>query len=453
METERSLNLVKETLIIAWPAVAESFFLTLAGMIDTMMVSQLGPFAISAIGLTNQPKFLGLTLFFTLNTALAAFSARRKGEENRRGANEIFMTSVLYALLLTTIISILFVAFAGDLMRIVGSNTDTHAAATAYFRIIMGGMVFNVLTMLINAALRGTGNTRVAMTSNLIATVVNIFCNFLLIKGNWGFPAMGVRGAAIATVISTVVSLLICIYYILHEDSFISIPYIIKEKLRISWEQAKAIIKFQSTMLIEFIGFRVGFLVTAILAAQLGTDEFAIHQVGMNLLSLGFACGDGMRVAAVTLTGQSLGARKPDLARRYAQTCQNIGFAMAGIIATIMFFFGDHLFSLFFLGKKPAILPETGRMITYFIIGVVLFQISQIIISGALQAAGDLKYTNLVSIIGVGVIRSIVTFVSVVLLSLGLIGIWIGVLADHLSRFTALSWRFKRYDFHNAKKL
>lgn len=450
---DQTLNLVKKTLKIAWPAVTESFFITLAGMIDTIMVSQLGPFAISAIGLTNQPKFLGLTLFFCLNTAVAAFSARRKGEENRHGANEIFLTSCLYALILITIISSLSVLFAGDMMRLVGSNLDTHEAACSYFKIIMGGMIFNVMTMLINAALRGTGNTRVAMISNIAATIVNIICNYLLIEGNLGFPALGVKGAAIATVVSTVVSLFLCIAYILNLDSFISIPYIIQEKLIPSWKQAKAIIKFQSTMLIEFIGFRVGFMVTAILAARLGTDEFAIHQVGLNLLSLAFSCADGMRVAAVALTGQSLGARKPDLARRYAQICQRIGLVLAGIIALIMFLFGNFLFNLFFLGQKPPILPETGRIISYFIMGTSVFQISQIITSGALQVAGDLKYTNFVSLIGVGIIRSAVTYLFVVVLRMGIKGIWLGVLVDHCSRFLALSYRFKRFNFHKAKKL
>lgn len=453
MSEDFNPNLIKKTLQVAWPAVAESFFLVLAGMIDTIMISRLGPFAISAIGLTTQPKFLGITLFFALNIAVSAFVARRKGEQNRRGANEVLLTSTIYALLLTVIITFVFVFYADDLMRLVGSNSDTHDAAVAYFKIIMGGTVFNSISMLLNAAFRGAGNTRIAMTSNIAATIVNICFNYLLIEGNFGFPALGVAGAAIATVAGTAVTLIVCIAYLLKEDEFISIPFIIREKVQASWETAKAVIQFQGTMLIEFIGFRVGFMVTAVMAARLGTDEFAIHQVGMNLLSLGFACADGMRVAAVSLTGQSLGAKDPDEARRYGHISQRIGLVMAGIIAFIMFFFGDYLFAIFFRGAKPAILPEMGRMITYFIMCIVVFQISQIIYSGALQAAGDLRYTNLVSLISVGVIRSLVTYFTVSVLNLGIKGIWIGVLSDQASRFFALHHRFKVFDFHQAKRL
>ena len=73
-------GMTRRALSTAWPAMAESFFVTVAGMIDTMMVSTLGPAAVSAVGLTQQPKFIGLTLFFGLNVAVSALVARRKGE-------------------------------------------------------------------------------------------------------------------------------------------------------------------------------------------------------------------------------------------------------------------------------------------------------------------------------------------------------------------------------------
>jgi putative MATE family efflux protein len=453
MYTELTQNPVKNTLKVAWPAMVESFFVTMAGIIDTIMVSELGPYAISSIGLTNQPKFLGLTLFFCLNTAVAAFSARRKGQEDKDGANDVFITSILYALFLTLILSIVFVYFADDLMRLVGSNADTHEAATSYFKIVMGGMFFNVMTMLINSALRGIGNTRVAMTSNVIGTIVNIAFNFVFITGRWGFPALGVTGAAIATVLSTVVSLIVCIVAVMNPDAFISVPYIRLEKLRPTWKTAKALIKFQNTTLIQFIGFRIGFMVTAVMAARLGTDEFAIHMVGMNLLNLGFAFGDGLRIATVSLTGQSLGAGLPDLAKRYGKIAQAIGFVLSLVLAIIMLLFGDDIFMLFFRSDRPDNLQAIGRMITYFIMVVVVFQVSQVINSGALQAAGDLRYNNIVSLVSVGVIRTIVTYVLVSVLDWGLRGIWFGVVADQFSRCVALGWRFWKYDFHKAKKL
>ena len=82
-------QMIRKALKVAWPAMAESFFVTLAGMIDTMMVSALGSYAVAAVGLTGQPKFIGLTLFFGINVAVSALVARRKGEGRQENANEM----------------------------------------------------------------------------------------------------------------------------------------------------------------------------------------------------------------------------------------------------------------------------------------------------------------------------------------------------------------------------
>ena len=99
---------------------------------------------------------------------------------------------------------------------------------------------------------------------------------------------------------------------------------------------------------------RIGFLTTALIAARIGTDPFAVHQVGMNFLSLGFAFGDGMQVAAVALIGRSLGEKDPEKAKQYGNICQSIGLMISIVLATILFFEGRFLVSLFF--KEPSVL-------------------------------------------------------------------------------------------------
>ena len=184
--------MTRKALSVAWPAMTESFFVALAGMIDTMMVSALGSYAVAAVGLTNQPKFIGLTLFFGINVAVSALVARRKGEQRQDTANEILLTAIVLASIACVAVSVLFVVFAPWMMELAGSNADTHEAAVTYFQIIMGGTFFNVITMVINSAQRGSGNTKLSMTTNLTSSVVNILFNYLLIEGHFGFPAWGI---------------------------------------------------------------------------------------------------------------------------------------------------------------------------------------------------------------------------------------------------------------------
>lgn len=430
----------KQALKMAWPSVLESFFLSLAGMIDTLMVSALGPAAIAAVGLTNQPKFIGMAVFFSISIAVSALVARRKGQENKKGANQILVTAFAVVLILTVIITTVMCVWADPILRVAGSNADTHQIAHEYFLIIMGFCIFNTISITINSAQRGSGNTKIAFTTNFVSTIVNITFNFLLIKGRLGFPALGIKGAAIATVIGAFVAALMSIRSLFKKNSYVSIPFIINNKIKPSKDALKSISLLGSNLLIENFAMRVGFLTTAMLAASLGTEQFAAHNVGMQFLSLGFAFADGMQVAAVSLSGQALGAKKPDDAIMYGHACQKIGLGISILLSILLFVFGDKLYGLFF--DEPHII-EYGLLIIKFIIVIVLLQISQIIYGGVLRAAGDVKYTLLSSIISVTIIRTAVTYVLVQVFNLGLMGIWIGVFSDQFSRFVFNSLRFK----------
>ena len=434
-------GMTRKALSVAWPAMAESFFVVLAGMIDTMMVSAMGSYAVAAVGLTAQPKFIGLTLFFGINIAVSALVARRKGEQRRENANEIFFTALVLTLALCAVITVLFVAFAPQIMQLAGSNEDTHEASVEYFRIIMGGTLFSVLTMVINAAQRGSGNTKLSMTTNLTSSVVNVVFNYLLIEGHLGFPAWGIRGAAIATVLGTVVSAGMALFSLFRASSYVRIPDIIREKTRATRESARSIWRIAYNSSLENIAMRIGFLATALLAARLGTDEFAAHNIGMNLLGLGFSFADGMQVAAVALTGEALGAGLKEDARRYGSICQRIGFLISVGLSLFLLLGGRWFFGLYF--RDPRVV-DMGMVINRYIMFIVLLQISQIIYTGCLRAAGDVRYTLAAALVSVTLIRTVVTAVLVLVFHLGLHGIWLGVLSDQLSRFCLMRHRFRQ---------
>lgn len=307
---------VRKVIQIAWPAVLESFFVAFVGLVDSLMVSELGKEAVASVGLTTQPKFVGLAMFFAVNVSISALVARRKGENNREGANRIFITALSFILVAAVILSILLVAFASPIIELCGSEPDTHDGAVAYFRIIMGGMIFNCIQMGINSAQRGCGNTKITMRTNLVSNTINVIFNFLLIGGRFGFPALGIKGAALATVLGTVVACIMSILSVCGKDTFVSFVYIVKEKIKPTISAFKNIVKVGYSVFAEQILLRVGFMATALMAAKQGTDAMAAHQVGMNIMGLSFSFGDGLQATAVALIGYSLGAKDPELAKK-----------------------------------------------------------------------------------------------------------------------------------------
>ena len=432
---------IRTAMNMAVPAMIESFFVAFAGLIDSLMVSALGSNAVAAVGLTAQPKFMGLSVFLAINVAISALVARRFGENKRREANALLSTALVLICGLSVLLGIVFVVLAPQIMNLCGSTPETHDSAVLYYRIIMGGMIFNCIQMGINSAQRGAGNTKITMRTNITSNTLNIIFNYLLINGHCGFPALGIMGAALATVLGTVVSCIMSVISIMKSDFFVSIPYIIKEKIMPSMCALKNLVKVGYSVFFEQILMRIGFMMTAIMAAHQGNAAMAAHQVGMNIMALSFSFGDGLQAAAVALIGRSLGEKKPEKAKEFGRTCQMIGGIISVALAVIYFFGARLLMGLFF---EEAEIVGIGVGIMRLIIIIVLFQIRQVIYMGCLRGAGDTLYTAIASTISVTLIRTGVSYLCGYALGWGIAGIWMGVLGDQISRYVFAAIRFKK---------
>ena len=432
-------QIVKNALNVAWPSVLESFFVNLAGVVDTIMVGTLGSSAIAAVGLTIQPKFIGLAIFLSLNVAVSAIVARRRGEEDRESANRVVRMLLIFTVLTTLLISAVFLIFADPIIHIMGSQPDTHADAVAYLRIIMGGLIFSTISLVLNAAQRGAGNTRIAMTTNLISNTVNVIFNYLLIGGNFGFPKLGIRGAALATVLGTVCACALSIRSVLHKDGFVYLGAAkgwIADRANI-----RSLLSVGSSAFVEQICLRIGFLLFSMVVTYLGTTQFAAHQIGANMMSMSFSFADGFSVASVTLIGQSLGRKRPDMAKVYGNVCQKCGLICAFAVSMVFFFFGRNIYELY---TDDPVIIEYGVTIMRILSITLFFQIEQVVQFGCLRGAGDTRYTAMVSLISVAIIRPGASWLLCYPLGLGLIGAWIGTFCDQLVRFILSFIRFRQ---------
>lgn len=431
---------IQTVLKIAWPSVLESFFVALIGMVDSLMVSRVGAHAVAAVGLTTQPKFIGLAVFIALNVSVSALVARRKGENRKKEANQVLCAAILFAVCMTFVVSLVCVAWADPIIRLCGSEAESHREAVQYFRIIMGYIGFTVISLTINAAQRGAGNTKIAMKTNVTANVVNVIFNYLLIEGHFGFPALGVQGAAIATVIGSMVGCVMSVLAACRKDGFVNLLYVWRERLRPTLEVAGGMVKLGSSVLAEQLLLRIGFLSVAVMAAKMGTAAFAAHQVGMNIMSLSFSFGDGMQVAAVALIGQSLGRKDVDMAKTYGKICQMMGMCISLVLAGIYLTCGHFIYYLFF--TEPDIIAIGVRIVRVIVL-IVILQVSQVIYMGCLRGAGDVLFTTIASTVSVTIIRTLSSYLFCYTLGFGIIGIWFGVLTDQLARFLLTSIRFR----------
>lgn len=432
-----SRDVYKRTFKVAWPSAVETVLICLIGAVDSMMVGGIGPEAIAAVGLTNQPKFVFLALIMSLNVGVTAIIARRTGERDYQGANRCLRQSILLSVIISLTMTFLAMYFAVPIMEFAGAQADTIQDATDYFRIIMMSLFFQSVGLTINAAQRGAGNTKISMTTNLAANGVNIVFNYLLINGIAFFPRLEVRGAAVATSLGNCVAFLIAVRTLLRKDGFLHIN--LKQDWRFDRKTVGGLFKFSSSAFVEQMCMRVGFFAYAKIVAGLGTMAFATHQICMNIINLSFSFGDGFSIAATSLVGQNLGAKRPDMAEIYAKASQRFAFGVSTVLF-FLFIFGRRFFVGLF--TTDAAIIELGASILIIIACTTHAQTTGVIMAGCLRGAGDTRFVALTSLISILFVRTAVSWILCYPLHLGLIGAWLGLLLDQFTRMIINSIRF-----------
>ncbi|MDR1000235.1 MAG: MATE family efflux transporter [Clostridiales bacterium] len=421
---------------IALPAVAEMVSISVIGMADTVMVGKLGTYAIAAVGLTAQARMIFLCVFFALNVGVTAVVSRRKGSGDQAAANLCLRQSLLIAICMAALMSVASVISARGLMILSGAQNDTIEPATQYFQILGMGMVFQVLSMVICAAQRGVGLTKITMYVGIVANVVNVIFNYLLIGGNFGFPRLEVRGAAIATVMGNAVGMALAIASVLRGNGYLRIRR--SDSWKPDWDMLKILGKIGGGSMVEQLALRVGFFLYALVVANLGTDAFAAHQITMQLLGLSFTFADGIGIAATSLVGQSLGAKRPDLSIMYGQIGQRIAFIIALGLAGLSIA-GMNFFPALFTNERHLIELSSSLIILLAIIQP--FQMSQVVMSGALRGAGDTKYVALSMLLAVGIVRPAAAYLLTYAAGLGVVGAWWAILVDQIARLLFMQLR------------
>ncbi len=400
--TQQLKDIYKKTLSIAWPSTVEGALTAIIGSVDTMMVGTLGAAAIAAVGLTNQPRMIMYVFVQAMCVGTTALCARRKGALDQRGANSCLNQSLAIVSVLGVLMTLIGYFGAEWLMKLGGANEETLALSVSYFRILSFSFLPNCWNMCICAAMRAIGKTRITMITNLSANLINVMLNYVLINGKLGFPALGVEGAAIATVIGIFVASCISISVIVRKHGYyhLMLP-------RFDRVTADGLIRVGGSSITEAVCLRLGFLLLARLIAGTGTNAFAAYQIVGQVTSLSFTLGDGVATGGTSLVGQSLGAKRKDLAMAHAKVAYRIGvFVSIGLMLVIGLL--HRQIALLFTTDEVIIRGVTASL--YIVILAMIPQNGRVIYSGALRGAGDVKYVAVCALLSVTILRPVLTW-------------------------------------------
>ena len=443
----------KLILSLTWPALAENILATLVSMADTIMVGALGAKAISAVGLVTQPRFIMLSAFMALGIGTTALVARAKGKGDQIEANHALKQSLVLSVgILIIVCTAMFIWMRPLIGFIAGKNIDQDSIRMAcdYFQIQIYGFPFLGLTFMMNAALRGAGNTRAAFYSNTAANIVNVILNFLLIYSPrdltlfgftfrmWG-AGMGVAGASLATIIGQFVAFLFCLYLLLSGNQYVSLRG--GGSFKPDFPMIRRIAKVGMPAMIEQLIMRVGMMLFTLITTSLGDIPYATHIIAMNIQSMSFTTGMAFGTAATTLTGQSLGRKNPDLAKWYVSRTLRFNLAVSVLVALVLFFFGGPLASLY--NNEEAAIISLAAVVLRIIAVANPMSNARFIYNSALRGAGDSTFTAISTFVGIVFVRPLVAVLLVFVFHIGLPGVWIALVSDALVCYALAIWRWK----------
>jgi len=422
---------IKEILNLALPAVGEMLLYMVVWVVDTMMVGQFGgKDSVSAVGLASEIIYTFSNIFIAMGISISiiSFVARHIGAKNFSEAKNYAVNGIFIGIIISVSISFLLFVFSKKLLLIAGAEGNVLNLGTIFIQIASIGIMFSMIMNVLNAILRAQGNTKTPMIAASIVIIINIILDWILIYGRFGLPALGAKGSAIATITAQFIGFLFIIFYY-KQYKILGIK--IKEIFKFEKDILFNILKLAFPASLQEAAFDISRLVSIFMIMHLGTVAFAANQITTTIESISFMPGWGFAIAATTMSGQMVGAKKYDLAKKYT----NISAIFAITIMSIM-----SLLFLFIPGVLIKSFIQDPEVISIGIFCLMVASIEQpfmaigMVYGGGIKGSGNTKTPFLISAISSWLIRIPLMYIVIYVLKLGVVAVWF---------VTSIQWLFE----------
>lgn len=411
--------LTKRVLTLAGPAMASMLSHTLLTLVDTAMVGRLGADALAAVGIGGMVMYVVMSAFFAVDSGSRAIVARYFGSGNCSQCGQVCQQALILSVIAGLALSTAGWFFADDIYRLMRAEPMVVSLGGEYLKFRLLAATFIFVAFAFNGFFTGLGDTKTPMIVMITVSLINIFFNYLLIFGKLGFPAMGVKGAAIATVISRICGFILYNVIVLvrktlqeYRPHLTFVPNL---------ERMKQLVRISAPTSFEQVMQAMGFLVFTAIITQLGTIPLAANNIGLNITMISFMPAYGFGVAASALVGQNLGAKRYEDAERSGWTAATLGVIFMTLMGLVFFFFPQYLMMIF---TNDRLVIEKGATILRILAFFQPFDALHIVVGLALRGAADTKWVMACNLIVTWLLFVPATYVFSLPLGLGLNGAW-----------------------------
>ena len=391
----------QKILKISLPAALNSLMDMLQVITDLIMVGRISAFAVAAVGLGLQSLMFIFAILTLLHVGTSALLSRFIGARRMKRASIGLSTLIQFALMLSIPVMVAWYFLASNIYVWFGTAPEVIALGEDYVQMLTWMLPFVFMKLVFVSALNSAGDTKTPMKVKIFSILLNVVLNYLLIFGHYGFPELGVMGAAVGTVIVNVLEFIVyVVLYLRHKTPYIPgwhysktlLSRALKVGIPASFERA---LTFGSLMLFTVI------------ITQYGTEALAGYQIGLRVEGLAFMPGIGFTIAAMALMGQGLGAKKPEQAKEDV---------LLVLKYTIGFMFFLSFFMIFIPEKIVWFFTDDAQTIEQASLYLRIVGLSQIplafnfVLSGALRGAGDSRKTLKINLTSLWFVRILPAF-------------------------------------------
>lgn len=302
---------------LAGPIAFQNLLASSLAMVDTLMIGQLGATSIAAVGLGGMFFFLATLFFYGVSSGSSVFISQFWGKKDIAGIRRTIGMALLLSELGGLIFALLAIFVPEIIMRIFTPDTAVIRIGIIYLRITGISFLFSGITLVYSLVLRSIDEAKLPLIASAIVFIINTILNYLLIFGHLGFPALGVKGAAVATSVSRLLEMFIILTVIYKRKNAAAGEF--KELMNFNIRQVKSFFKTTAPVIINELGWAVGAVLFKMIYARMGTDIIAAVNITETIGSLFFSFFIGSSNACAIMIGTKIGEKDIDTAQRYAK--------------------------------------------------------------------------------------------------------------------------------------
>lgn len=439
MNIKSYIPFYRRNLSLAFPVMITQAGQMVVQFADNIMVGQLGTSQFAGVGFANALFAMGLVFCTCFTQGMIPYVGQNFGRGDHKKVSEYFTNGlVLDTIMCIAVMAIMFAIV--PLMGHMGQDPKILGYAKEYYTIMVYSLAPFVIFYVIRALTEGVGNTKYTMYITVFCNALNIFLNWVLIFGHFGFEAMGVKGAAVATFISRAAMLAIGIVILLSGKLYKR--YLGDIRLRaLNMKQFKEVAKTSFPISFQGLIEVTTFSLAGIMAGWFGEIAMAAHQASQTIITFTFMVAQGVGVAATIRVSHQYGERRFADARKAGFAASHISIALMALSGIAFVLFNDTIPRIF---TQDSEVLEIAANLLYVAAAFQLFDAVQLSALASLRALADVRWPLIMSLISYYAVGLPFAYIAGSHLGWGPVGVWLGLLAGLMLAAILYLYRFNK---------